>query len=151
MPAHKIDFYLNSSDNLRALAQQARRVAELQQAFLKIAPPLLTQASCVKQLRAGTLFLLAGNAAVATKLKQLAPRFLTAYEQLGVEVTSIRVEVQVREAAPEPAKSFKTKQLSIESIEYLESLAAVLEESPLKQALTTMAARQRKYRSRSEH
>ena len=151
MPAHKIAFYLNSSENLRALAHQARRVAELQQAFLKIAPPSLTQASCVKQLRAGTLFLLAGNAAVATKLKQLAPRFLTAYKQLGVEITSIRVEVQVRENGREPAKSFKTKQLSIESIEYLETLAAELEDCPLKRALTTMAVRQRKYQSRSEH
>jgi hypothetical protein len=151
MPAHKIDFYLNSSDNLRALAHQARRVAELQQVFLKIAPPPLTQASCVKQLRAGTLFLLAGNAAVATKLKQLAPRFLTAYEQLGFEITSIRVEVQVKEAGPELVQIFKTKQLSIESIEYLETLAAKLEDCPLKHALTKMAARQRKYHSHSEH
>jgi len=151
MPAHKIAFYLNSSENLRGLAQRARHVAELQHVFLKIAPPSLTQASCVKQLRAGTLFLLAGNAAVATKLKQLAPRFLTAYKQLGVEITSIRVEVHVKENDGEPAKSPQTKQLRIESIEYLETLAAKLEDCPLKHALSTMAVRQRKYHSRSEH
>ena len=91
MPAHKIDFYLNSSNSLRRLADAARRIAELQQVFLKIAPQPLTQACCVKQLRAGTLFLLAENAAVAAKLKQLAPRLLTAYEKLGCEVTSIKV------------------------------------------------------------
>jgi hypothetical protein len=55
MPAHKIDFYLNSSNSLRQLADEARRIAELQRVFLKTAPPPLTQACCVRQLRAGTL------------------------------------------------------------------------------------------------
>jgi hypothetical protein len=143
MPAHKIDFYLNSSSSLRRLAGQARRVAELQQIFLKVAPQSLTQACCVKQLRAGTLFLLADNAAIAAKLKQLAPRLLTAYEKQGVEVTSIRVEVQVSEAPPGRAPKRVPKQLSIETIENLERLAAQLDDSPLKRALTNMAAHQR--------
>jgi hypothetical protein len=143
MPAHKIDFYLNSSNSLRQLADEARRIAELQRVFLKTAPPPLTQACCVRQLRAGTLFLLAENAAIAAKLKQLLPRLLTSYQKLGWQVTSIRVEVQVRGAAPEAATTRATKQLSTESIENLERLAARLEDSPLKQALTNMVAHQR--------
>ena len=143
MPAHKVDFYLNSSSSLRTLAREARRIAELQQVFLKIAPQPLTQACCVKQLRAGTLFLSAENAAIAAKLKQLAPRLLTAYQKLGFEVTSIRVEVQVKEAAPDTASKRAPKRLSTDTIENLERLAAGLEDSPLKQALTNLAARQR--------
>lgn len=143
MPAHKIDFYLNSSSSLRALAVEAKRIAALQQVFRNIAPPELTQACCVKQLRAGILFLLAENATVAAKLKQLAPRLLTSYQKQGVEVTSIRVQVQVREASPQSAARPALKQLSLESIENLERLATGLEDSPLKQALTDMAARQR--------
>ena len=143
MPAHKIDFYLNSSSSLRALAKEARHIAELQQVFLKISPQPLNQACCVKQLRAGTLFLSAENAAIAAKLKQLAPRLLTAYEKQGFEITSIRVEVQVREAAPGAAPKRAPKRLSVETIENLERLAAQLEDSPLKQALTNLAARQR--------
>jgi hypothetical protein len=143
MPAHKIDFYLNSSSSLRSLAHAARRIAQLQQVFLKNAPQPLTQACCVKQLRAGTLVLLAENAAIAAKLKQLAPRLLTAYEKQGFEITSIRVEVQVKEAASNPDPKRVPKQLSSESIENLEKLAAGLEDSPLKQALTNLAARQR--------
>ena len=143
MPAHKISFYLNASDNLRALADEARRIAQLQQVFLKAAPQSLTQACCVKQLRAGTLFLLAENAAIAAKLKQLAPRLLTSYQKQGLEVTSIRVEVQVREGAPEADSRRASKRLSLEAIGNLEGLAAGLEESPLKQALTRLAARQR--------
>ena len=143
MPAHKIDFYLNSSDSLRALARRARRIAELQQAFLKIAPQPLTQTCRIKQLRAETLFVLAENAASAAKLKQLAPSLLNAYQRQGFQVTSIRVEVQVTEAMPSTATKFRRKRLSIESIENLERLAAELDDSPLKQALTNLAARQR--------
>ena len=142
MPAHKIDFYLNSSNSLRRLTDEARRIAELQRVFLKIAPQPLTQACCVRQLRAGTLFLLAENAAIAAKLKQLLPRLLTSYQKQGMQVTAIRVEVQVREAAPEAATKHSTKRLSTESIKNLEQLAAGLEDSPLKQALTNMVAHQ---------
>lgn len=143
MPAHKIDFYINSSDSLRSFAREARRIAELQQVFLKTAPPSLTQGCCVKQLRAGILSLLAENAAIAAKLKQLAPRLLVAYQKQEFEITSIRVEVQVKEAAQDPAAGRVPKRLSAESIENLKQLAAGLEDSPLKRALASLAARQR--------
>jgi hypothetical protein len=143
MPAHNISFYLNASDDLRSLAGEARRIAQLQQIFLKTAPQSLTQACCVKQLRAGTLFLVAENAAIAAKLKQLAPRLLSSYQKQGLEVTSIRVEVQVRERAPDTNSRPAPKRLSLETIDNLEALAAGLEASPLKQALTRLAARQR--------
>ena len=143
MPAHKIDFYFNSSNSLRQLADEARRIAELQQVFLKTAPQTLTQACCVKQLRAGTLFLLAENAAIAAKVKQLFPRFLTIFQKLGWQVTSIRVEVQVKETAPPPVAGRARKSLSIETIDNLERLAAGLEDSPLKQELAKLVAHQR--------
>ena len=143
MPAHKIDFYLNSSNSLRRLTDEARRIAELQRVFLNIAPQPLAQACCVRQLRAGTLFLLAENAATAAKLKQLLPRLLASCQKQGMQVTAIRVEVQVTEAEAEAATKRSTKHLSTESIANLERLAAVLEDSPLKQALTNLVAHQR--------
>ncbi len=143
MPAHKIDFYLDSSSSLRALTRAARRVADLQQIFLNTVPQPLTQACYVKQLRAGTLFLLAENAAVASKLKQLAPRLLASYVKQGTEVTAIKVEVQVAETAPPAASKPRAKRLSIDSIEDLERLADGLEDTPLKHALARLAARQR--------
>ena len=143
MPAHKIDFYLNSSDRLRSLSQEAQRIAELNRVLLNIAPPELTQACCVKELRDGTLTLLAENAAIAAKLKQLAARLLASYQKQRSEITSIRIEVQVSEAASVPAAKREPKRLSIETIKNLEHLAEQLEDSPLKQALTRMAARQR--------
>lgn len=139
MTARKIDFFLKSSTGLRRLADEARRTAELQQVFQRTAPEPLAQACRVKQLCAETLLLLAENAAIAAKLKQLFPRLLTSYQKLGWQITSIRVEVQVREAAPERA----IRRLSTESIENLERAAAGIEDSPMKQALTDMVAHQR--------
>ena len=98
MPARKIDFYLNSSDRLRSLTREAQHIAELQRVLVNIAPPQLTQACCVKQLRDGTLTLLAENAAIAAKLKQLAARLLASYQKQRWQITSIRIEVQVSEA-----------------------------------------------------
>jgi len=103
----------------------------------------LTQACCVKQLRDGTLTLLAENAAIAAKLKQLAARLLVAYQKQRCEVTSIRIEVQVKEAADAAPPAREPKRLSIETIENLDKLASQLDDSPLKQALTTLAGRQR--------
>ncbi len=143
MPARPLSFYLNSSDRLRSLSQEARRNAELNQILLSNAPPELTQACRVKQLRDGTLTLLAENSAIAAKLKQLAARLLVAYQKQRSEVTSIRIEVQVKEASVRPQNNRPDKRLSLDAIENLEKLARGLEASPLKQALTEMAARQR--------
>src|SRR4029077_4136434 len=116
MSARKLDFYLRSSESLRALTHQARRLAELQQAFVKTAPPYLAQACYVKSLSAGTLIVLAENAAIAAKLKQLSPRLLAAYQKLRPEVTSIQVEVQVATARDNAAAQPTAKILSPESI-----------------------------------
>ena len=105
MSARKLDFYLKSAEPLRNLAQAARHLDELQQTLATNAPLELTQACRVKQLRDGILFLLADNAAVATQLKQLSPRLLASYQKQGRQVTSIRIEVQVKNPSPQPATS----------------------------------------------
>jgi hypothetical protein len=143
MPARKLDFYLNSTAPLRNLAQAARQLTELQQILAANAPLGLTQACCVKQLRDGILFLLADNAAVATQLKQLSPRLLASYQKQGRQVTSIRIEVQVRNPPPRPVDGPKITPLSIETIENIKTLADQLEASPLKDALNRLATRRR--------
>lgn len=139
MPARKIDFYLNASNGLRALSGSARRLTELQRVLEGTAPKQLTQACCVKQLRAGNLVLLAGNAAVAAKLRQLAARLLATYKKLGTEVTSIRIEVQVSEL---PRKTHvKSRSLSAESVANICALTAKLDDTPLRAALNKLATR----------
>ena len=143
MPANKIDFYLDSTDSLRSLTRAAQRLAELQQVLLDNAPPELTQKCRVKQCRDGTLTLLAENAAIAAKLKQLAARLLTAYQKQRRQITSIRIEVQVRETAENFASQPKSRRLSIETIKNLLQLASQIDDVELKQALIRMATRRR--------
>ncbi len=143
MPIQRIDHFINTSDQLRQLASQAHRLAELTRVFSTIAPPSLAQACRAGRLNSGTLFLLAENGAVAAKLKQLVPRLLTAYGKLGGEVTSIHIDVQVKERDLEHRPHSRERPLSIASIEHLRKLAASMEESPLKEAVTRLAARGR--------
>ncbi len=143
MSAHKINFYLKSSDSLRSLTQAARRNAELHRVLMNVVPPALTQGCCVKRLHNGTLTLLAENAAIAAKLKQLAARLLDCYQKQRWQVTSIHIEVQVSEPVQKPPPKRELKRLSIETIENLENLSAQIEDLPLKAALARLAAHQR--------
>jgi hypothetical protein len=140
MPAHKIGSWLASGE-LKTLAGKAQRLTELQQVFFDSAPPSLAQASRVKNYRAGTLFLLADNAAVATKLKQLAPRLLVNIQKREAEVTGIRVEVQVKGSAYETPSKIKNNSLPIDSIEYFRKLSEAIPDSALKSALTNLVRR----------
>ena len=143
MPARKLDFYFSAAEPLRVLSAEARRLAEWQQAFLKAAPPVLTQSCRVGALRGDILILLADNAAVASKLRQLAPRLLTSFRKQGFKATSIQIRVQVDRRWAPAAKPGQRK-LSAETLENLEKLAEGLEDSPLKRALRTMATNQKK-------
>jgi hypothetical protein len=140
MPAHKIGSWLASGE-LKTLAGKAQRLTELQQVFFDSAPPSLAQASRVKNYRAGTLFLLADNAAVATKLKQLAPRLLVNIQKREAEVTGIRVEVQVKGSDYVTSGKIKNSSLPIDSIEHFRKLSEAIPDSALKSALTNLVRR----------
>ena len=140
MPAHKIGSWLASGE-LRALSSKAQRLTELQQVFFDSAPPSLAQASRVKNYRAGTLFLLADNAAVAAKLKQLAPRLVLTIQKREPEITGIRVEVQVKASEHEPPARIKCSSLPTDSIEHFRKLSEAIPESTLKSALTNLVRR----------
>jgi hypothetical protein len=141
MSARKLDFYLNSSDALRKLALAARRLDDLQRILAENTPPELTNYCCVKHLQTGVLTLSAANAAIATQLRQISVRLLAGFRKQGEEVTSIRIEVQVGNAATATTHGPEKKHLSVETIENIQALADGLEASPLKDALTRLAAR----------
>jgi hypothetical protein len=142
MGAHPIKHYFDSAEDLLPIAREARSVQRLQQIYSRIAPAALIRASRIKHLRAGVLFVVADNAAVATKLQQLACRLLAAYQKQRVEVTSIRFEVQVTSGAPKIGTKPAYRSLSTETLNNLEQLAATVEDPPLKRALTNLVKNQ---------
>jgi hypothetical protein len=145
VPTQKIGVLLGARE-LQALSRKARRLMELQQAFLDSAPPSLSRASRVKDYQTGTLFLSADNAAVATKLKQLAPSLLLNIRKRESEITGIRIAVQVKEVTDPPQIKSQKRALSTENIGIFRNLSEALPESRLKSALTNLVRRHERRR-----
>jgi hypothetical protein len=143
MPARKIQEVLARSGELRAVSVQAQRLAKLQQVLLEALPSPLNRSARVSTFRAGRLVVLADNAAIAAKLRQMAPRLLRVVKERENQVTGIHVDVQV--AVPQ-GKSGKTpvhRDLSLAAVSSLEGLAGTLKESPLKGALERLVRRRK--------
>jgi hypothetical protein len=141
MPLHTFGDLLGKAEALKALTARVRRLEQLQSLYVRTAPRELAGSSRVKGCRAGTLFVWADNAAVAAKLKQLAPRLVAAIRENEPEITQIRIEVQVGgRGAAGPYKSRKTP-LTPATIERFGTLAKSIPEGSLKNALARMAAR----------
>lgn len=83
----------------------------------------------------------ADNGTVAAKLKLLAPSLLIHLQKQGVEVTSIRVEVQVKSTARSKPKVMRN--LSSTASNSLSTLAKTLPDSPLRSALERLASHQK--------
>lgn len=143
MPVQKIGDVIANSGNLQTLAQKARRLKDLQQLLFEASPPLLAAASRVADLRSGTLIVVSDNAAVAAKLRQLAPRLLSHVQEQAAEVTGIRVDVQVKLHKIKAEDEVTRHALPSDVIQEFEQLSSKLPPSPLKSALARFATRRR--------
>ena len=149
MAARKIGTLLGAPE-LNALSRKARRLATLQELFLRCAPPPLARGSRVADYRTGTLFLTADNAALAAKLKQLAPSLLLNIRKREPEVTGIKIGVQVKEVTPGPRDTPASRPRGIENIDAFRALAHTLPESGLKSAVIALVRRHGAKRSGDE-
>ncbi len=131
--SQQLNCYFADSPELRRLAHTARELATLQQHYRRIAPPSLLRASHVRQFERQTLTLAADNAAIAAKLRQLAPQLVQKLRQTGVEVTGIQVRVQV--GTPPARRSSKPRTLGTAGRQQMAKLADSLPDSPLKNAV----------------
>ena len=141
MPLHKLGSLIGASAELRALNALARRLDALQSAYQHATPPELARASRVKSCSAGTLHVAADNAAVAAKLKQLAPTLLAAMRSSQSEITQIRISVEVNGRARPRAYRSQKQALTKVTIGRLDELAERVHDSGLKAALARLARR----------
>lgn len=148
MPLNTIGKLLGTTEALKALSARTRRLRELQTLYVRSAPRELASSSRVKSYRAGTLVISADNAAVAAKLKQLAPRVLVSIREIESEVTGIRIEVQVTGGHSEARRKSLKSGLPPEAIKKFEELAASVANEDLKSALGRLVRRHRKDKPR---
>lgn len=146
MPVQKIGDVIANSGNFRKLAQHAEHLKDLQQLLFEAVPSGLATSSRVANLKSGMLVISADNAAVAAKLRQLAPRLLSHLEKAGIQVTGIRVDVQVKAHKIKAEEHVTGMTLPPDAIHKFTGLADRLPASPLKSALVRLAARARKRR-----
>jgi hypothetical protein len=151
MPLNRLGTLLGATEELRALQARVRRLRELQTLYSRAAPRELASSSRVKNLRAGTLFVSADNAAVAAKLKQMAPRLLASLQEIEGEITKIRIEVQVGGRAPERGYVSQKAPLTPDTAKKLHALASQVRDPGLKSALERFALHNRGSARSEEH
>jgi len=142
MTAQKASFFLGTTDRLQSLTQEIGRLLEVQKVYLGLAAPKsLAEYSKVGALERGTLILLAENGAIAAKLRQQLPTLLSKFQQRGIQVNAIRVEVQagIRRDEKRPHNDKRIDETGLESLQKLQSR---LEDGPLKGALARLLAHQ---------
>ena len=151
MPLNTLGTLLRTTEELRALQARVRRLRALQMLYFRSAPRELASSSRVKGYRAGTLFVGADNAAVAAKLKQLAPRVLVSLQQSEREITKIRIEVQVGGRSPERAYVSRKTPFTADAANALEALSKRVSDPGLKVALARFARRHRETGASDQH
>jgi hypothetical protein len=139
MATERIGTLLYRLPELRALTSGLKRIATLQATLAGALPRNLAASTSLAVSEANELVLYAENGAVAAKLKQLTPRILVFLRQRGIEVTGIRVQVQVSF----PHKPLRGKQISLSAAggNAVRELAKRLEKSPLRLALERLGRR----------
>jgi hypothetical protein len=147
MPLKTIGSLLGATDELKTLTAGTRRLRELQTLYVGSAPRDLGRSSRVRNLRGGTLLISADNAAVATKLRHLAPTLLAAIRKSEPQITGLKIEVQVSGAPQERVPQSKKSPLSADAIQEFDALSKRVPDGNLKSALARLVRHHKKTRS----
>jgi hypothetical protein len=135
--SQRLKTILSGNQVLQSLLSNAQILSALQSHFTAIAPPALTQSVQILSLRLGTLSVAVANAAIAAKLRQLAPELVVLMQNRGCEVSGIRIKVQVSfdRLQPKPAPHKLSKSAKIA----MKELSQNLDDSSLKRALERLS------------
>lgn len=137
---HLVDWLGRDSQaaNILATAQQHLALKALVGDPL---PPALRQAFDIVKADRGTLTLVASNAAVGAKLRQLAPRIASHLQAKGRMITEVLIKVSIQPGAPTYQKPEKTaRPLDSGDLKSFEALKAQLQPGPLADAVARLLA-----------
>jgi hypothetical protein len=153
MATESVSKLLDENAEIRPLAARLELIKRLQRRFRTLAPEQLAEASRVCAIDGTTVVICAASGPVAAALRQLAPRLLeglrgnarkSSKPSRDQELTSIRIEVQVKESQPRrpvrPRAELPHAQLS--------KVAEALSDSPLKETLERISRRDQSKRTR---
>jgi hypothetical protein len=133
----RLNTLFGAAPELRTLTARAGEILALQKIWEAVVPPPLNQHSHVGPVHHGQLTVYTSSGAVAAKLKMLQGGLVGKLQAQGVEVTSIRVEVQVESKPRAPARI--QRRPSANAARSLLDLAEKLPDTPLRKALQRLA------------
>lgn len=124
---------------LSKLVTKAKELTSVQKIWNEIVPSQLKQFTQAGNIEHKRLTVHAENGAVAAKIKLLLPSLLSKLQKQGVEITSIRVQVQAHSEIEKVAKP--ARHLSESASKSVGSLAKQLEGSELGDVLARLSKR----------
>jgi hypothetical protein len=133
--------YLDAAEGAGALMPKVKRLLELRRVLSGTLPANLVRSCTVANAGQGRIVLFAENSVVAAKLKLLLPGLRAEFVKNGVEATSLIVQVQPPESTP--ATPAKDVHMSAAAAAAVTGLSKQLADSPLKEALLSLASRGR--------
>ncbi|SNR64439.1 hypothetical protein SAMN05192560_0332 [Methylobacillus rhizosphaerae] len=135
----RVSTLFTENADLAALSKQAEKLTLSQQKWNAVVPAALKPYTQAGNLNHNRLTVYANNGAVAAKIKLLLPSLIVGLQKQGLEITSIRVEVQVKSAQTQAHRKLRT--LSPAAAASLEKLAADLQGSPLGDVIARLSSR----------
>lgn len=136
----RINAFLNNNAELANISKKTQSLSAYQKIWATVAPETLSPYTQAGEMNHKRLTVYASNGAVAAKVKLLLPSLLTKLQKHGLEVTSIRVQVQVQSSPRKPQKP--ARKLSHAAASELKKLAEKLDsDSSLANTLKKLAAR----------
>ena len=156
MASESVSRLLDENVDLKLLTQRLAYIRRLQRRYRTLAPERLADSSRVCAIDGTTVVICADSGPVAAALRHLAPRILedlrsaaranSSKHPRDQELTSIRIEVQVKNPQPKARVHARTE-LPAEKIS---GVAGKLSDSPLKRELERMAREAQSRRTRSK-
>ena len=135
----RLNALFKENAELVALSGLADSLAVTQKNWNAVVPATLLPYCLAGGIKHRRLTVYADNGAVAAKIKLLLPSLLTKLQNQGVEVTSIRVEVQVKSIPKTISK--QPRRISRQAASRLAELADELAGSALGEALARLSRR----------
>ncbi len=156
MASESVSRLLGENADLKPLTSRLAHIRRLQRRYRTLAPERLADSSRVCAIDGTIVVSCADSAPVAAALRHLAPRILEDLRRAAAqnsskhprdqELNGIRIEVQVKVAAPRP-RVHARGELPVEKIA---GVADRLADSPLKQELQRIAREGQSRRTRSK-
>ena len=143
MQAKRIGDYLDRGDGTSRLVPQAALLLAIRQHLSEALPDNLRRSCAIANYKQGVVVVIAGNNAVAAKLRHYEPKIIETLGKRGLKATGIRVEVQGAHSFAPQVPEKKALFLAPSAAEALARLARRLPDSRLKQAVNALSRKTR--------